>query len=121
MTGFGPGPVGALDLRSAWPCAKYRQGAAGLGRARLPAGPGGIRNVAGGWRGRRRGPKVELLEHIVGGLNELGALPYQAMAAFGKRRVDRSRNRKYLTALIGGKPRGAKRIAVERCLDDQHP
>src|SRR5580693_3409801 len=79
-----------------------------LGRTGLAAWPGLARAVVR-WRRRRRlGLLLELLEHVAGGLDEFRAFLDQAMASFGKRRVDRSGNREYLAALFGGQPGGAK-------------
>src|SRR5208283_2753855 len=98
---------------------KEREGNKKALSPRRPPRPNGA--VGLGRRGNtRRQLAAELVEHVIDGFDQLGALLDQSVATLGKRRMDRSGYRGYLVPLRNGVASHAKRAAPERRLDYQH-
>ena len=74
---------------------------------------------AGRWgrRGVIAGGQPELLEQLVGGLQEGGALAQEPVASAGHRVVDAARNGEDVATLIGGPARGDQGTRCEGRLD----
>src|SRR5262249_62069920 len=71
-------------------------------------------------RSSRRSCDTQLVEHVLGALDELRALLEQRMTALRERRVDRAGDRKDVAALVRGEPRRDEPAASECRLDDHH-